>query len=201
VIAVLTAGATGVLRPALARGVVGAGAGWIVILAALTVSQVGIWRNDRALWEHALAIDPDCGRCNKGLARYHATSGEAETRLRGLLQANPDDTDARTRLGAVLVQQRRFAEAEAELRRVLRQAPDSAEALTFLGLALFESGRSAEAAPVLERAIGLAPAAALPHFGRGRALQVLGRDAEVQPHLEALQRLEPGLAERLKRRW
>jgi hypothetical protein len=31
-------------------------------------------------------------------------------------------------------------------------------------------------------------------------LRTLGRDAEAQPHVEALYRLDPGLAERLRRR-
>jgi hypothetical protein len=200
-IAVMTRDALGELRPGLARLVVGAVGAWLLILAGLSVSQTLVWHDDRTLWEHALAIDPDCGHCNKALARYHATSGEAEKRLRRLLAANAADADARTRLGAVLVQQHRYAEAETELRTVLRESPDSAEALTFLGLALSENNRAADAVPVLERASTLAPNAALPHFGLGRALQMLGRDAEVQPHLATLERVEPRLAERLKRRW
>ena len=199
--AVMARDAAGELRPALARLVVGAVGAWIVILGALTVSQVLVWHDDRSLWEHALAIDPDCGHCNKAFARYHATSGDAEARFRRLLADNPRDTDVRTRLGALLVQQRRFAEAETELRAVLRESPDAADTLTFLGLALFENGRPAEAVPVFEHAIAKAPDAALPRFGLGRSLQVLGRDAEVEPHLVSLERVEPRLAERLKRRW
>ena len=199
--AVMARDAAGELRPALARLVVGAVGAWIVILGALTVSQVLVWHDDRSLWEHALAIDPDCGHCNKAFARYHATSGDAEARFRGLLADNPRDTDVRTRLGALLVQQRRFAEAETELRAALRESPDAADTLTFLGLALFENGRPAEAVPVFEHAIAKAPDAALPRFGLGRSLQVLGRDAEVEPHLVSLERVEPRLAERLKRRW
>jgi len=199
--AVMARDAAGELRPALARLVVGAVGAWIVILGALTVSQVLVWHDDRSLWEHALAIDPDCGHCNKAFARYHATSGDAEARFRRLLADNPRDTDVRTHLGALLVQQRRFAEAETELRAVLRESPDAADTLTFLGLALFESGRPAEAVPVFEHAIAKAPDAALPRFGLGRSLQVLGRDAEVEPHLVSLERVEPRLAERLKRRW
>ena len=198
---VLARAAAGELRPGLARLVVGAVGMWIVILSALTISQVMVWRSDRTLWEHALAIDPDCGHCNKAFARYQATTGDAEARLRRMLAADPRDTDARIRVGALLVQQRRFGEAERELHTVLRDAPDSAEALTFLGLALLESGRPAEAVPALERAISLAPGAALPRFGLGRALQLLGRDKDVEPHLVALERAEPRLAERLKRRW
>jgi tetratricopeptide (TPR) repeat protein len=200
-VALATRGAAAALRPSVIRLALGAAAAWIAVLGALTWNQTLVWRNDRTLWEHALAIDPDCGHCHKAWARYHATSGEAEGRFRGLLAANPGDTDARTRLGAVLFQQRRLAEAEGELRRALGEAPGSADALAFLGLTLFEAGRPAEAVPLLEQAIRLAPSAPLPHFGIGRALQVLGRDAEVQPHLDALERLEPRLAERLKRRW
>ena len=199
--AVMARDAAGDLRPGLARLVVGAVGAWIVILGALTVSQVLVWHDDRSLWEHALAIDPDCGHCNKAFARYQATSGNAEARFRRLLAGNPRDLDARARLGALLVQQRRFAEAETELRAVLRESPDSPEALTFLGLALFESGRPDEAVPVLEHAVAVTPNAALPRFGLGRSLQMLGRDADVAPHLVALQQVEPRLAERLKRRW
>jgi protein O-mannosyl-transferase len=199
--AVMRREAAGELRPGLARLVVGTMGAWLVILSMLTVAQVMVWHDDRTLWEHALAIDPECGHCNKAFARYHATSGDAEARLRRMLAADPRDTDARIRVGALLVQQRRFDEAETELRTVLKEAPDSAEALTFLGLALFESGRPAEAVPVLERSISLAPDAALPRFGLGRALQLLGRDKDAEAHMVALERVEPRLAARLKRRW
>jgi tetratricopeptide (TPR) repeat protein len=194
-------GALGALRAGLVRLILGAVAVWLVVLAGLTVTQVRVWRDDRALWEHALAVNPDCAYCNAAYARYQAESGEAEGRFRRMLLADPGDVDARTRLGVVLVQSRRYGEAEVELRAAVRQAPDSPDALTFLGLALFESGRAAEALPVFERALALAPTAPLPHFGRGRALQALGRDAEVEPHRAALTRLEPRLAERLNRRW
>jgi Flp pilus assembly protein TadD len=200
-IGVLTRDALGELRPGLARLVAGAVGAWLLILSVLSVAQALVWHDDRSLWEHALAIDPDCAHCNKALARYHAASGDAETRLRRLLATNDGDTDARTRLGAVLVQQHRYPEAETELRTVLRASPDSAEALTFLGLSLLESARPADAVPVLERASRLAPDAPLPHFALGRSLQMLGRDMEVQPHLVTLERVEPRLAERLKRRW
>ena len=199
--AVVTRSAAGELRPGLDRLVIGAVGVWMLVLAALTIVQVGVWHDDRTLWEHALAIDPDCGHCHKAFARYQATSGEAETRFRRMLDANAHDVDARTRLGAVLVQQRRYAEAERELRTVLREAPDTPDALAFLGVALFESERPAEAVPILERAVRLAPAAPLPHFAIARSLQMLGRDGEVGPHLVALERVEPRLAERVKRRW
>jgi len=55
--------------------------------------------------------------------------------------------------------------------------------------------------PVLERAVLLAPSAPLPHFGLGRSLQMLGRERDAEQHLAALERVEPRLAERLKRRW
>jgi protein O-mannosyl-transferase len=197
----VSSGALGALRAGLVRLILGAVAVWIAVLAVLTVAQVRIWRNDRTLWEHALAVNPDCAYCNAEYARYQAASGEAEGRLRGLLVSDPGDVDARIRLGAVLLQSRRYGEAEVELRAALHQAPESADALTYLGLAHVESGRAADALPSFDRALSRAPAAALAHFGRGRALQVLGRDAEVEPHLVALARLEPRLAERLKRRW
>jgi protein O-mannosyl-transferase len=194
-------GALGELRAGLVRLILGAVAAWIVVLIALTTVQVQVWRNDRTLWEHALAVNPDCAYCNAEYARYQAASGEAEGRLRGLLVSDPGDVDARIRLGAVLIQSRRYGEAEVELRAALHQAPESADALTYLGLAHVESGRAADALASFDRALSRAPAAALAHFGRGRALQVLGRHAEVEAHLVALARLEPRLAERLKRRW
>jgi protein O-mannosyl-transferase len=201
VIALVTRGAAGALKPSVVRLALGAAGAWLVVLALLTVTQEAIWHDDRALWEHALAIDPDCGRCAKAYARYQTVSGEAEARFRKLLADDANDVDARIRLAIVLFEGRRFDDAEQELRTALRTAPNSPEALTFLGLTLFESGRPADALPVLQHASDLAPTAALPHFGLGRSLQVLDRDAEVQPHLAALERLEPRLAERLKRRW
>ena len=200
VIAVLS-GAVGDLRASLGRLVVGSVAAWIAVLAFLTVDQIQVWRNDRTLWEHALAIDPACANCARAYAQYQARTGAAEARLRGALHARPADIETRTQLAALLVQQRRFPEAETELRAALHQAPDSPDALAFLGLVLVERGRAAEAVRVLERAIGLRPSGALAHFAMGRALQALGREADAQPHLEALMRVEPRLGERLKRRW
>ncbi|HET7340425.1 MAG TPA: tetratricopeptide repeat protein [Methylomirabilota bacterium] len=192
---------TSALRPSIVRLALGAVGAWLVVLALLSVSQQARWHDDRALWEHALAVDGDCGRCAKAYARYQTVSGEAEARFRRMLADSPADLDARIRLAVVLFQARRFDDAEQELRVALRTAPNSPEALTFLGLTLFERGRAADAVPILKTASELAPTAALPHFGLGRSLQVLNRDAEVWPHLAALERLEPRLAERLKRRW
>jgi protein O-mannosyl-transferase len=188
------------VRPALVTLVVAAVGAWTLGLAAMTWGQVQVWRSEETLWQHALAVDPDCGMCNKAWAEQQARTGEPERGLRQALAADVHDLDARTRLGAVLLQQGRRADAEVELRRAVGEAPESAEALTLLGLTLSESGRPAEAIPYLQRAVSLAPSAPLPRFALGRALQALDRDAEARPHVDALQRLEPRLAERLRRR-
>jgi hypothetical protein len=197
----LLSGALGDLRLSLVRVGTGAVAVWIVGLAVLTVIQVRVWRNDRTLWEHALAINPECAYCNNGYGAYQAASGEAESRLRLALDANAADLEARTQLAAILFHQMRYPEAEAQLRIALRQAPRAPEVLALLGVVLLESGRAPEAVPLLEAAVDLAPTSALAHFGLGRVLQVTGREAEVARHLAALERLEPRLAERLKRGW
>jgi hypothetical protein len=200
VIAVVSGG-LGALRPSLVRLGMGAVAAWIVVLGVLTVVQIQVWRDDRSLWEHALAIDPECAYCNDAYGRYQAATGDGEARLRRALEANAGDLTARTQLAAMLVHQRRYPEAETQLGIALRQAPEAPDVLAFLGIVLLESGRAAEAVPVLERAVRVAPTSALAHFGLGRALQATGRGAEVPRHLAALEQLEPRLAERLKRRW
>jgi hypothetical protein len=196
----VTRAARGDIRPTIATVAVAAVGAWILALAGQTVAQVLVWRNDATLWQHALDVDPSCGKCNVAWAKHLERSGEAEAHLRRAIQADPRGIEARLGLVALLLRQDRREEAEAQLQQALASAPDSAEALAYHGLALSEQGRETEALHLLERAVALAPSAPRPRFALARVLRTLGRDTEAQPHVEALYRLDPGLAERLRRR-
>jgi protein O-mannosyl-transferase len=50
-------------------------AAWLVALAALSSLQTTAWRDDEALWRHALAADPRCFTCHHNLGTALATKG------------------------------------------------------------------------------------------------------------------------------
>ncbi len=59
-------------RPSLARVVPVAAAVWLVCLAALTWSQLQIWRDTNTLFTYMLELEPDCSWCH---AQYGSTLG------------------------------------------------------------------------------------------------------------------------------
>jgi hypothetical protein len=74
----VTRAASGDIRPSLPKLTIAAVGAWTLGLAGLTWGQVKVWRNDATLWQHVLAIDPDCGKCNIAWAKHR--TGEAEAR-------------------------------------------------------------------------------------------------------------------------
>ena len=82
---------------------------------------------------------------------------EAETKLRRVLAARPDDADARLQLGLALLDLGRVAEGEAELLRVIAAAPDYVDAHLALARAAQARGDRSEAAARLSEAARLAP--------------------------------------------
>ena len=64
----------------------------VVVLAALTIAQTGVWLNDRALFLHALAVNPRSFMAQANLASDALRSGdlaEAEFRLGESRNAEP----------------------------------------------------------------------------------------------------------------
>jgi tetratricopeptide (TPR) repeat protein len=94
---------------------------------------------------------------------------------REVLVAAPTHFGAAHMLGAVHIQEGRFADAERQLRRALQLDPYAAEVLNHLGMSLRSLDRLDEAVDAYDRAIALRPAYAEAYCNRGNALRLLGR--------------------------
>lgn len=134
-----------------------------LLLALLSVRQVGCWRDDRALFTRAVAISPRSALAQYGLGSTilrgppEGAPG-AEGPLRAALAIDPGLADAHYALGLVLLNTGRAAEAVGSLSAAARLKPGSARYRSDLGVALARTGRPREAAAEWERALALDPA-------------------------------------------
>jgi tetratricopeptide (TPR) repeat protein len=187
-------------RPGLARVVPLAAAVWIASLAALTWSQVQIWRDTDTLFVYTLAVDPDCGWCH---AQYGGALGNrgdlagAIPHLRRAVELRPHRPGYQANAGLALLRAGRAGESLPFLERAVAAQPGHLDAATNLGLALVELRRHADALPHLERALAARPRAVEPLAGLVRAYRALGRAADADAHLATLARLDPALADRI----
>ena len=81
---------------------------WTIALASLCAWQVTYWRNDRELFEHALAVSGDSSLVRYCLGTAHLLDNElppAVAQLRRALELQPDYDDARRNLAIALERQ------------------------------------------------------------------------------------------------
>ncbi|HVH16720.1 MAG TPA: tetratricopeptide repeat protein [Myxococcota bacterium] len=131
---------------------------------AQTRIQVGTWRNDVALNEHALAVTRDNYLAHNNLAMelvHQQRFADAQTHLLEALRIKPSYLDARSNLAGVLVNQGRLYEATEQLRAIVVDAPRYAPAHRNLAALLAQGGKADEAAAHLREAERLEAAGAL----------------------------------------
>jgi tetratricopeptide (TPR) repeat protein len=180
----LAGGAMPALRPAFRRAALAAVGAWLVALAALTWSQVQLWRDDVTLWQTAVDVEPDCSIChsNLGVAYYKQSQlGGAQQHLERALSIRADRLRARYNLALTLIAAGRPADAVPHLQQTLELAPGNALALEALGAAWIAQRRYVEALPPLREAA--ARGASGPAFDTHLALTLheLGRSPEAIP--------------------
>lgn len=184
-------------RPALAP------ASGVLLLAcfACTWRQVGIWRDNVTLWEHALAVTDDNYMAHQLLGRALIQEGkphEATEHFRQAVHIKPDDYIGRVNFGLYLeTQWGRTEEARAELAEALRQKPDSPAANLNMGYVLDRLGRTDQAEAYYRKAAG-APEDyrdyVTAQVGLGKVLVKLGRAPEAVPYIRAAVEKQPASA-------
>lgn len=198
--AVLVGAAVAVLaarRSTAARAALAGGAVLLAVLGALTWRQIGVWRDSETLYLHAIAVDPDCARCQRQLGAVLGNRGDFDAAIEHFRRAvalRPDLITHRGNIGLALLMAGRPAEAVPEFRAVLAAYPDNAAALTNLGLSLLAMGRPTEAIAHLERAAAVDASSARTRVALVRAYRGLGRYGDAARHATALERLDPPLA-------
>ncbi|HTV63921.1 MAG TPA: tetratricopeptide repeat protein [Verrucomicrobiae bacterium] len=174
-----------------------AAAGAILVLAvclALTHRQINFWRDDIALFSHALEVTPDnvTARLNLGLALEKAgRKPEAMDEYRQALKLDPENVEARTNLANLLADDGHFEEALANYQAALRLDPESAVTHDDFGNLLVRMGKYDEAMKQYADAAKLAPTDWHTPYLTGKALLRQGRDAEAIPFLQQALELAP----------
>jgi protein O-mannosyl-transferase len=133
-------------------GTAGAVAG-LAGLAVLAWQQSGVWRNSVTLWEHAVSVDPQCARCQRGLgvSRHAAGSSTAAVDpLRRAIALRPDLPEFHADLGQILLWLDRAGDAAPHLERASAAFPANPELRARFGAALVQSGRLDEGRGQLE---------------------------------------------------
>jgi len=129
------------------------------------------------------------------LAREAGRLDEAEQACRQAVARDPDNAEARWKLGAVQRERGNPSAAEATLREALTIAPDNLEVLLNLATTLCSLRRPEEALAPIQRAAGLAPRAAIVHANLGFTLSQCDRVEEAAAAYARALELKPDYAE------
>ena len=108
-----------------------AGAGALVLLLALTMQQVRVWRDSVTLWSHAVALEPDNRFARINLGGAYAAAGrvpEAIDQYRQVLKLSPDKAPWYEVLGWLYASSGHVAEGLPLLLEALRLEPGRAGA-------------------------------------------------------------------------
>ena len=169
----------------------------LVALAAASWVQVGYWRNDVTLYEHALAVTEDnyVAHTNLGTALLAQNRvPEALQHYQEALRIDPKSAQAHENLGVALAASGDAVAALVAFQRALEL--DDRDAGTHVRAAdvLAGEGRLAEAVAHYRAAAALEPASALVHSNLGFLLAAQGNLDEAVDHYAAALREDPNLA-------
>ena len=175
-----------------------AGAGAVVlVLGALSVHQMPVYKDESALWAHTLNRNPQAWIAHHNLGNILRLAGQTDKSLKHLKTAvglRPGNPDIRCHLAAAYLQGGSPVKAEEQARKALELEPDNLWALDALGMALADQGKTSAANDVFEQALVLVPDALVIHDHYGAHLMRSGDDQGAKKHLEAALRIAPDLA-------
>ncbi len=178
------------------RTAVGAAAGALLLaFAAATWVQVGYWKNSRALYERALAVDAHNYLAHNNLGNLYYKDGNLEAAKRhyeAAVRVRPTYADANYNLGNVVLRQGDPLTARALFERALASQPDHAMANLNIGV-IHAGSRDYERARVhFERAALADPGNPEPLHNLGVIHGILKQPQKARSYLERALRIDPG---------
>jgi protein O-mannosyl-transferase len=134
----------------------------VVILLALTVLtyvQIGYWRNNIALYGHAIAVTTPNSWVENNMGNALTLQGKKDEAIAHFRKAISisNEADAYYNLGTVLASEGKLDEAIYQFRESIRISPEYAKAHNNLGNALLYQGRLDEAIASYQKALRLNP--------------------------------------------
>lgn len=170
----------------------------VVLLAAgvLTWQQIGVWKDNPTLWQHALVATGD----SNWMAQMHLSawnhrqkqSGPAMEHAEAAVRLVPESADARANLGVVFLSAKRYPEAERELQTALTLMPGHRRSLLYLGSVCRRTGRLDEARAPLRAVLQQNQNDAEAHHELGLVCAMSGQLDEALRHLQTAVQLDGG---------
>jgi Flp pilus assembly protein TadD len=171
---------------------------WLAVLSAVSVVQIGYWRNSVSLFEHAARVTQRNYIAHVNLAFTYAMAGEFDAASRNFAQAlqiNPPYAKSNDFLGRELMNKAFWPRATKHYQQLAEAFPNDAGIANSLGVALMGENRLDEAIAKLREAVRVDPHYASAHANLGRALLQSQSLAEAQASLQAAIAIDPSLPE------
>lgn len=169
----------------------------LAVLTLLTVFQVRHWRDNVALFEHALAVTPsnDVAHANLGIALHRqGREDEAEQHFRDAVKLRPNYVMAHVYLGIILAAKGNTEEALEHYRLAAGGPPSDpayADAINNIGTLLMARGQYEEAVVDLRKSAQLQPCDPDPQYNLGLALLELKKTDEAAACFRKALSLDP----------
>jgi protein O-mannosyl-transferase len=147
-------------RPKLRLPLVAAGVLWALLLAVIAWIQVPVWRDNRALYTHAVEMAPDSSAAHYRIAYLDVIAGDCPSALPELERAvelDEGNVRAWNNLGVCYLRTQRYADAEPALLRAVTANPAHFRAWFNLGVARLALGKRADGCAALRRALAIRP--------------------------------------------
>jgi tetratricopeptide (TPR) repeat protein len=162
--------------------------------AALTWVQLGYWKSDRDLWEHALAVTENNYPAHNNLGVHYYQKGQihsARKEFEAAAAIDPTRPLCHDNLAGVLRDLGRREEALLEYQKAVALDPHEARFHLHLGTLLRELGRAREAFVEFREATELNPELPAAHNNLAAELEALGRTDEAQAEYQKAVELDP----------
>lgn len=166
----------------------------LAVLAVLTWRQSLIWRNDEALWRHALSLNSEAASARNNLANVYLEEGKIEPAIelyRDAIAINPDAVHAYNNLATAYLRKGDLDKAIEFYREALSLDWGVGAVHNGLALAYSRRGNLRAAVSEYEIALSFAPGSAGIHFNLGETLQSMGHKREAAEEYKAALSVNP----------
>lgn len=149
------------------------------VLTAATFVQVGVWKNGKSLWEHAVKISPSA-RAHINLATLQRKEGNADAALKNYneaLRLQPKDHEALCNRGNIYLDRKQFDLAMNDYNSSLMVKPDYHPSFDNRGVLYMQLGKTDSALLDFNRALQIKPDYKATFKNRAVCYQQTNRDS------------------------